>query len=201
MGLIAQAEDALLTAVDAALPGVLRQMASIPGGWTLERLQQALQFAPGVYVAFVGGKPADGDWMMNLHGRFELYAVTKEPIEQFRRRGGPGLQIGAYDIIEALAPAIHGMLFPGFGTAKITDVRNLFNEPARSMGGTVYGLALDLPINIDKTTPPNLGDFLHFRADYDIPPFDTAAHHEQWIVGDYAESRPDSQDGVDLPGP
>lgn len=168
MGVIAAVESAILTQVDAALGATVKVKESLAAAWTLDALKRALQAAPGVYVAFLGGRGnpnADG----YLEGRFAVYVVAKGPVEALRRQGTPR-EIGAYDMVERLVPVLAGLGVDGVGTLQLQEVANLFQEAAFGLGGTVYGITLALP-NMPMTYQADLAGlapFLLFHAEHSL---------------------------------
>lgn len=167
MGVIAAVEDAVLEAVNTAVGAALRQTGSLPGGWTGDTLQRALQFAPGVFVGFNGMTPGRGQGFHN--GRFSVYAVTKGVNDTDRRRG-TGRVIGAYDIVEALLPVLDGLLVAEIGSAEVRGVDNLFRDAMFDLGGAVYAIQLQIPnMPFDGAVDPaSLDDFITFDARFDI---------------------------------
>lgn len=195
MSLIAAIEEAVLATVAQVLGSTVREKKSLGGGWTMEMLDKALQFAPGVYVAFLGGGPMAQPGAFD--GKFMVYVVTKGALEPARRQGGLGT-IGAYDILERLLSRLDGMLVPGIGSLVVTGIDNLFRDAMFDLGGTVYGIGLtmlnmSLLIDLDESS---LDDFITFAADYDLPPFESAETHQQWVAEppDYTSGTPDLQD-------
>lgn len=171
MAVIAATEDALIEAVKTAFAATVRQVESIPGGWTMDTLQRALQFAPGIYVAFHG--MAAGQTEGYHDGRFTVYAVTKGADEAARRRGTPRV-IGAYDIVEVMVQVLDGLQVHDVATAAVTGVENLFRDAMFELGGTVYGVNVTLP-NMPlpfEADPDTLADFVTFRAEHSMAPGD-----------------------------
>jgi phage gp37-like protein len=165
---IATTEDAILAAAQAALGATVRTVEAVPGGWTMETLQRALQRAPGVYVAFQGATPGTAQGYLN--GRFTVYCVTKGADESARRRGTPRV-IGAYDLIAQLAPLLGGLPVADVGTLALAGIDNLFRDAMFDLGGTVYGIQLSLPnmpfdYQADLTV---LSDFVLWHADHYNP--------------------------------
>ena len=146
MSVIATVEDAIVATAKTALgfpaAPVVRVVDVLPGGWTLDMLKRALQAAPAVYVAFAGG--AQQSSLGYVHGRFSVYAVTKGPVEEDRRRGNPRV-IGAYDIVERLATHLDEIDVPDIGTLFVRGVENVFRDALFDLGGTVYALNTELP--------------------------------------------------------
>lgn len=169
MGQIADIEDAIIAKVEATLGNTVKEVVTIQGGWTLDMLKRALQRAPSVYVAFLGGKRGIDEGYIN--GKFAVYIVTKAAIETARRRG-TAREIGAYDIIELLTPVLDGMEVTDIGNLSQQSIDNLFRDAMFDLGGTVYGLMFEvanMPMSFeaDLTT---LTDFVKFRAEHSLAP-------------------------------
>ncbi|MDA8258372.1 MAG: DUF1834 family protein [Betaproteobacteria bacterium] len=168
MGVIAAVESAILAQIETTLGNTVKVKQSLGGSWTLDALKQAVQKAPGVYVAFLSGRGnpnRDG----YLDGSFVVYAVTKGPVEPLRRQGTPRV-IGAYEIVERMVPVLSGLTVADIGTINVVDVTNLFKEATFELGGTVYGIALALP-NMPMTYQANLAGlapFLLFHAEHSL---------------------------------
>ncbi|PLX49119.1 MAG: hypothetical protein C0613_08330 [Desulfobulbaceae bacterium] len=142
MGIITDIEDAIISLAAARLGSTVRKIETLPGGWTMETLKRALQFAPGVYVAFLGAKPGSVDGYFD--GRFSVYMVSKGASETSRRRGNQRV-IGAYDMIERLLPYLHVLDVEEIGSAMVSGVDNLFRDAMFELGGTVYAINLTMP--------------------------------------------------------
>lgn len=146
MSVIATVEAAIVAQAKTALgfpaAPVVKLVDTLPGNWTLEMLTRALQMAPGVYVGFLGGQAGnDGNY---LNARFAAYAVTKGAREEDRRLGNPRT-IGAYEILERVAPRLNALQIADVGTLIARGVDNLFTEAMFNLGGSVYALTLELP--------------------------------------------------------
>ena len=168
MGVIATIEAAILAQVQTSLGATVKVKESLAGSWTLDMLRNAIQKAPGVYVAFLNGRGVPGrDGYVG--GSWMVYAVTKGPAEPLRRQGTPRV-IGAYEIVERLVPVLSGLKVVGVGTLGVTNVDNLFKEATFELGGTVYGIALTLP-NMPMTYQQDLASlapFLLFHAEHSL---------------------------------
>lgn len=158
MNPISTTEDAIVACITATLGTTVRQVMSIGGGWTMESLQRALQYAPGVYVTFQGGNGGINPGYLN--GRFAVYCVTKGADDDARRRGTPRV-IGAYDLVNALAPVLNGLDVAGVGTLRLLGIDNLFRDAMFDLGGTVYSIQLELP-NLPFDFQANLSDTTEF---------------------------------------
>ena len=164
MGIISTIEDAILAAAETALGATVKKKETIPGGWTMDTLKRALQFAPGVYVAFQGTGTGASDGYLN--GRFSVYVVSKGASETDRRRGNQRV-IGAYEMLELLLPVLAGRTVPEIGTMAVTGVDNLFRDAMFELGGTVYSINLTLPnMPFDYRADESLlADFVLFHAE------------------------------------
>lgn len=196
-GVIDTVEQALVDEAKAALGSTVRKVETLGGAWTLDALRRALQTAPGVYVAFLGGQRGTATGYVN--GRFGVYAVTKGPLEPGRRQGTPR-EIGAYDIIERLYSRIDGKTIAGVGSCQATEMANLFQEAMFDLGGTVYGITVGLPNMpmVYEADLASLADFATFNAQLDIPPHESETEHDKWLQEppDYTTSTPDAEDTV-----
>ena len=144
MSVIATVEDAILAVVNETLPNKLRDSGSLPGAWSIDLLRLLLNKAPAVYVSFNGGTFEKTAGLALINARFDVYLVTKEPTEVNRRRGAVNV-IGAYEMIEALAPALNGLTIAGCGSLRAESITNWFREVLIDLGGTVYGMQFSLP--------------------------------------------------------
>lgn len=165
--MIATIEDALLALISEVLGNTIRESGTLPGGWTHDTLQRALQSAPGVYVGFIGMTP--GINADRMHARFTVYAVTKGPKDLLRRRGTER-EIGAYEIVERLLARLTDFAMPEVGRAEVRGVDNLFRDAMFDLGGTVYGIQLQFQdiCFADLVDPATLDDFITFDARYDV---------------------------------
>lgn len=170
MSVIADVEAAIVNAAKTALgfpdaPRV-KVVDSLPGPWTLDALKRALQSAPGVYAGFIGGsKGADGGY---LTARFGLYAIAKGAIERNRRHGTPA-EIGAYEMVEVLAVALDRLDVPNIGSVYVASVDNLFREALFDLGGSVYGITLEVPnMPWPEKDITDLAPFMTYHAEHSL---------------------------------
>lgn len=179
MSVIATVEDTIVleAKADLGFPAapVVKSVDTLPGGWTLDSLKRALQFAPGVHIAFLGGpSQTSGGY---IHARFAVYAVTKGAREDERRRGNQR-EIGAYEILERLARRLDGLGVTDAGTLFVKGVENVFSESMFELGGTVYALTLELPnLPWPEKDITGLAPFLTFEGTHSMAPgADEPAH-------------------------
>ena len=163
MSIIAQAEDTVIAQLQSVLANRVRSVESLSGPWTMAALKRALQFAPCVRIAFLGGKVSDMD-AEAIHARFGVYCIAGQVTDTQRRRG-TAREIGIYEMIELIAPALHGFSIQDIGTLSLDNVAPLFTEQTLQLGGAVYAAMftlpnLVLPVSID---PATLNDFLLFH--------------------------------------
>lgn len=173
--MIAAIEDAIIDRVKGHFGGALRTVDSIPGPLDSEdTLRKMLRAAPAVFVLFGGGRnPTPGKNLVELQGRWVLYVVTGHAGGQSDRRRGDGRQIGAYDIVQRLAPLLCGFCPADESALNLEDVANLYSGTIDSQGVTLYAatfsMRMDLSALPDEST---LDDFLLCHTDYDLAPAD-----------------------------
>lgn len=199
---IAAVEDYLVAQTRALLGTKVRGVATLPGDWDDEMLKRFAQAVPGVLFSFAGGerREAGGGLEASIDARWAAYVCTGHPTEAARRRGD-ALQVGAYTLVELLAPFLHGLCVPGAGTVRLVSVANLFTGTIERQALTVYALVLSLPLTFEAVPADAvLAPFETFDVQYDIPPI-TPAEHGAWLAGNYTTSNPDARDTVVLPQP
>lgn len=161
---IATAEQFLIERTKSVFGATVREVKSLGGGWDIDSLKRALQFAPSVYVAFHGMAAADVPVHADL--RFSLYVVTKGAQEEDRRIGTARV-LGAYDIVSRLIPTFANAVVPALGSLKFQGCDNLFREAMFDLGGTVYALQFVLPrVSFEQELSSDLDDFLTFDETY-----------------------------------
>ena len=204
MSVISQVEDMMIAACISALVNpdsskpYVRTVETIPGGWTQDTLKRMLQGAPGVYVSYLGGGIKDSVNSVFNDGRFDAVVVVESAMEIDRRRGTKS-QIGAYQIVELIAPALHNITIDGIGSLKVTNINNLFNESTFDLGATIYAVQCQCPsMNFELPVDDTLDDFETFDVDYDIPTFETQEERLNWLVNNHDTSVPDASDEVTL---
>lgn len=170
MGAIATVETALLDTARATLGATVKVFDSIGGNWSMDALKRALQNAPGVYAAFLGARRVTGGLEGAVAPTFAVYVVTKAPVEAPRRHGSPRV-IGAYEMVERLAPRLDGLQVPGHCTLRLTAIDNLFQEATFDIGGAVYGISLTAPSLdlVEPLDPLTLDDFITFDHRIEVP--------------------------------
>lgn len=181
---IATVESAIVARAKTALgfpaAPVVRQVETLPGGWTLDMLKRALQMAPGVHLAFLGGRSQSSGGYID--GRFAAYAVAKGAREEDRRRGN-AREIGAYDIIERLAIHLDNLTVPDVGTIVVREVQNVFSDAMFELGGTVYALLVEVPnmpwANKDTST---LAPFITFEGTHSLAPGPNEPAHQTKVT-------------------
>lgn len=197
---ILETEDALIAKIKALLGNAVRTVESLPGDWDDDMLKRLLRLVPGVFVAFAGGGPrSGGSNLASLDGQWIVYVVTGHASGEAARRRGDGVQVGAYELIERLAPALHLFVVPGVGTLRFARVENLYTGMVDRQGIAVYALTFQLDMTFsDAVDEASLDDFQTFDAQYDVPAH-TPGQHQPWLDGDFTAGTPDAHDTVTLP--
>ena len=160
-------EDALIALINTTLPNVLRLVKSVPGQLDEQILKTMFASAPAVYVAFLNGRASDN---RSWDATFAVYAVTGSGAQD-QRRGGDARVIGAYDIVQALLPAINYHTVPDVGTLKFERVQNLFNLALDKQGLTVYAMTFNINMGMDYAINTNaLNAFVTYHAEHSLVP-------------------------------
>ncbi len=173
MNPIATVEDAMIAAIELALPGKLRAVDSIGGTLSLAVLQALAPVTPAVHVAFLGArqKTESGNNRLLMSGVFEAYVLTDHASGNAARRQGDSREIGAVDIINTLLNALHMAPVLGVGTLQAQRVDNLFTVQLDKQGVAVYALnfSIDLPFERPAPVEP-LATHVEFIATPGIAP-------------------------------
>jgi len=194
-------EDALIAEIQAALGNKVRSISSLPGDWDAEMFKRLMALVPGVFVVFAGGAPtAFGGTAPFINAHWVVIAATGHASGEAARRRGDGSWIGAYEILETLVPRLHGFTVPDEGSLALVDVANLYNGAIDKQGLAVYAATFQMPMALATVADlATLDAFTTFDAQYDVPPFSSAAEHAKWLAGDYSTSNPDGEDKATLP--
>lgn len=196
------AEAHIIAKIKALLGTTVRGVQSLPGDWDDDMLKRFLAAVPGVFLAWVGGPAQDlGGDGVQINARWMVYVATGHASGQEARRLGDAQQVGAYDLIEVLAPGLNGHDVPDVGTLGLVSVENLYTGMVDRQGLAVYALVYEMGMPFDPPSDDTLTPFVTFAAQLDVPPHDTAAEHRKWLDGDYSNTRPDAADTVTVPQP
>jgi phage gp37-like protein len=170
--MIGAIEDALLARLAQAFQNRLRAIDHVPARLDEAELARVLSLAPAAYAAFLGfqrrerpDRTVDASW--------GVYLLAANASGERARRRGDGSAIGAYEMALLATAALEGWRPPdAAGPIEVVSCENLFSPAFEKLGRTVYGLALDLPLELpdDAVPDPTLGLFERFDASWDIPP-------------------------------
>lgn len=193
-------ENALIARIATVLGNKVKTVESLPGDWDDDMLKRLLRQVPGVFVAFAGGGAKSvGANSPDIDAQWIVYVATGHASGEAARRRGDALQVGAYELIQLVVPALHLHTIAGEGTLMLARVENLYTGMVDRQGVAIYAMTFQMPMPISMDLDlAVLDDFETFDAQYDIAPH-TLAEHQKWLDGDYATSNPDAQDTVTLP--
>lgn len=199
MGILA-VENALIARIQQVLGDKVRKVGSLPGDWDDDMLKRLLRAVPGVFVVYPGGSRSGAvSTSVKKDAQWIVYVVTGHASGEAARRRGDSQQVGAYELLDTLEPALHGFTVADEGTFAFERDENLYTGRIDTQGIAVYAITLQMltvvPNQVDGST---LDDFETFDAQYDIPPH-TPGEHAKWLNGDYSTSNPDAHDTVTLP--
>ncbi|SFT73836.1 phage protein Gp37 [Halomonas saccharevitans] len=180
--MIAEAEDAIVAAIQGVLGQTVRTVETLPGPWDQDALALAFRSMPGVWVYFDGGGPGKGAQGGRLNGRFMVYAVTAQASGGRARQRGSSRQIGAYEIVERVIPTLGGKPAAKLGTLMFQGLRVLTPASAQRKGVAVYEMSFDLEMGLPA--PRDAAELADF-----------ATYHGTHHVGD----GPDTESHLELP--
>lgn len=165
--MIAEAEDAIVAAIQGALGQTVRTVETLPGPWDQDALALAFRSMPGVWVYFDGGQPGKG--RSRLAARFLVYAVTSHASGSKARQRGNSRQIGAYEIVERVVPTLDGQPAAKLGSLRFDGLRVLTPASAQRKGVAVYemGFALELAFPAPRDAA-ELADFAIYSATHEV---------------------------------
>lgn len=172
MNPIAATEDAIIAASNAALQGKVRDMETLPGRMSLRVLQTIAALAPAVYVTYLGGRKTGNAQSQASHNAvFAVYIVTDHAQSGAARSRGDARQIGAYDILNVLLPALNDLTIADVGTAKFNAVENLFSVELDKQGVSIYAATFDVPMSFEYLADETaLSGFITYSAIHTISP-------------------------------
>lgn len=184
-------EDYLIGELDQALRDssgepLVRQVAPLPGPWSMETLRQVLDRAPAVYLLWLGGRGQGGN-QLAVDARWGVYAIANHASGADRRRRGDAQQIGAYEMLERAAPRLHGLDVPDRGGVVVDRLESLVNDATFQLGASVYQATVTIPNLVLPlgATEADFDDFATFHATYDL---DTTQ-----------DAEPEAEDDVTMP--
>lgn len=172
--MLAEAEDAITGRVASVLGDTVKKVETLPGPWDEQSLQLALRQAPGVYVYWDGGGSGRDSRRPYLNAVFRVYIVTGHASGQRERRRGAPHQIGAYEILEQVVPALHGYSVASLGTLEFARVAVLAPASSQKKGLAVYEaeFSLNAPWP-DLRDAADLSDFAIYSATHQVGDDDT----------------------------
>lgn len=165
MDWITTLEDSVLEKIKAVVGDHVRTFDTVGGTWSMDMLRRALHAAPGIFVAFIGGRPAG----LNFNAVLDVYIVTSNGRGEEARRRGDQEVVGAYQLIALMMSALNTFSVDDVGTLKLTQVRNLFQEALFELGGTVYALSFEVLTDPQQEVDDSLlDDFLRYDANWNL---------------------------------
>lgn len=165
MSIVATTEDAIIAQLQSVLSNHVRSIEALSGPWTMAALKRALQFAPCVRVAFLGGNASDAEDAA-IDARFGVYLIAGHATDKQRRRGTPNV-MGIYDMLELAVPALNEFNISGVGSLFLKSVAQTFTEQTLQLGGAVYSAIFSIPNLVLPPIDPTaaMADFITFHAD------------------------------------
>lgn len=167
--MLATIEDAIIERCKKVLGEHVRTVEDLPGRWSETTLRAALRKTPGVYVAWGGSSGGGDNNQATTNARYVVYVVTSHASGERERRRGNSRQVGAYELVERVAPAVHGLKVDKIGSLSLESIDNLYSDRFDKEGVVIYGLAYRLKL----TFPPafdvnNLNDFELYTGTHQV---------------------------------
>ena len=199
--MIEAVEDAIKAKIAAVLGSRIRAVETLPAGLDAKELERRVRTSPAIYVSFLGGTARDETGVL-IDAAFGIFFLVGGPREEERRRGAETRSTtsgvlpkgGAYSLMQAVLPHLHGLVVAGTGSLTLREVSNLFSDELDGLGVTLYSAEFRVPLRMALMNGDDLAKFLDFYADWivpahDIPPAGTPLP--------YGEA--DTSDDVQLP--
>jgi phage gp37-like protein len=155
--MLIETEEALQARIKAVVGRAVRKVESHPGRWGNEVIKHMLADAPSVYTAFSMGRYADQGEDVLL-GQWHVYVVARALNGQ--------REVGVYQLLQALAPALHEYDLGQPDALRLKSVKNLFSYSQAKAGFCCYELLFDLPMRLEEFDPSSLDDWLRYHADH-----------------------------------
>jgi len=171
--MLAEIEDAIVARLQEVLGASVRTAETLPGPWDEQSLGLAMRQAPGVYVYWDGGRASRQRARSDISAVYRVYAVTGHASGQRERRRGASHQIGAYEILERVVPALHGLSTP-YGQLAFGRIAVLSPASSQRKGIAVY----EAEFSIEAPFPAlrdaaDLADFAVYSATHEVGGEDT----------------------------
>ena len=167
--MFAEIEDAMIARCRKVVGEHVKTIEDLPGNWDEATLKAARRSVPGIYIAWSGG-PANPGSRAAMTGRYAVYVVTGQASGERERRRGSNRQVGAYEILERIVPALNGLKVEEIGSLLLERVDNLYSDRADQQGVVIYGavftIKLTFPAPLDASS---LANFETFHVNSKVP--------------------------------
>lgn len=182
--MLAEIEDAIIARCQQVAGEHVKAVEDLPGRWDDKTLRAALRQVPGIYVTWGGARGEAKASQATATSRYVVYVVTGHASGQRERRRGNVRQVGAYELLERVVPAVHGLTVEGVGSLALETIDNLYSEKFDKEGVVIYGVAYRLTLQFPAPFDVNdLAPFERYRATHQVGTADD----------------PDTQSQADLP--
>jgi phage gp37-like protein len=173
--MIGATEDAIVKRIRDLVGSEIATVETLPAALDLDELKRRRRPSPAIYVAFLGGAPREENELV-IDAEFGVFFLTQGASEIRRRRGdetrstdaGSLRTGGAYSLMQAVAPYLHGFVAPN-GSLSCTGMHNLFADELDAEGVSLYSASFRVPVQIERILPADLADFLKLHADWIFP--------------------------------
>lgn len=189
---VAATEDTIINRIKRVLADRVRTVEYAPPDWDAEYIKRILPRLPGVFVIFGGGPPANSNGLPRLDSRWTIVAATKHVQDAKLRARGDVREIGCYEMLEIILPALHGMTVfnssemnpdSAIGTLEFTGWENDMALQLEAQALMTQSLSFTMPMSFDAAVDDSqVVPFVRFHAEYDVGQRDGAPRSEDMVV-------------------
>ncbi|MBN3562124.1 phage protein Gp37 [Aliamphritea spongicola] len=163
--MLANTETTLISTISDTLSATVPNIARHPGRWDAKTVNTLLTTAPAIYVSFSQGSYQEL-WSDQLLGRWHIFLFAKH-------LNGNASEIGIYQMIEQLLPALHGLEFGQEDVLRLKQIRNLLNfknlefqldTSSVSAGISCYEMIFELPMRWTQNSSGSIDPWQRYHA-------------------------------------
>jgi Mu-like prophage protein gp37 len=170
MSRISTVEDSLIEHIKEVMQNRVRTVEWAPPDWDEDFFKRILIALPGVFLIFGGGQnPEQGAASVKLKTIWTIVAATRHVQEAKQRARGDAHEIGCYDILETVIPALDGHVVEDVGTLQFVVWDNDAAMKLEKQALMVQSARFEMLIEIPRVIPDDaLVPFERFHGTYDI---------------------------------
>lgn len=181
--MFARIEDEMIDRCKRVVGQHVKTIEDLPGGWDDNTLKSARRNVPGIYIAWANGRGLP-QTRAAMESRYSVYVVTGQASGERARRRGNDRQVGAYELLERVVPALHGLNVKDIGALQLERVDNLFSDRADQQGIVIYAATFTVKVTFPAALDANgLADFEIFHINSKVPDGPDTETHQTLPTG------------------